>query len=133
MAFRFPSGYGKFQTKRSTGEWYSARANRIAWELTNGPIPAGMLVCHRCDNPPCCNPTHLFLGTPAENSADMARKGRAKTLRGTQQKDAKLSAASVLEIRASGKTQDELASQFGVSQSLISRIRSRHRWDHLVG
>lgn len=51
--------------------------HRVAWELANGPIPEGVIVCHHCDNPPCCEPTHLFLGTDADNVADMISKGRA--------------------------------------------------------
>jgi len=66
-----PQGYGclGFNNK-------SYQAHRLAWELTNGPIPEGFVVCHRCDNPPCINPAHLFLGTQRENIIDMYAKGR---------------------------------------------------------
>jgi predicted HTH domain antitoxin len=53
-----------------------ARAHKVAWILTNGPIPNGLMVCHKCDNPPCCNPNHLFLGTQTENMQDALAKGR---------------------------------------------------------
>jgi len=69
---RNTEGYGRIcigNQKRYT--------HRTAWELTNGPIPLGMFVCHRCDNPPCCNPEHLFLGTAIDNNRDMKEKGRA--------------------------------------------------------
>lgn len=65
-------GYGAFAIGRDRAN----RAHRIAWELTNGPVPVGLSALHRCDNPPCCNPAHLFLGTQADNIADMVAKGR---------------------------------------------------------
>lgn len=71
-------GYGT--VNRFKRQWV---AHRFAWEMMNGPIPEGMLVCHKCDNPPCCNPAHLFLGTNKENLMDCVAKGRHAETRKT--------------------------------------------------
>jgi hypothetical protein len=108
------------------------RAHRWAWEVVNGPIPDGLKVCHRCDNPPCVNPGHLFLGTPAENSRDMVLKGRSG--RGERNSQATLTPEIVLAIRAardSGAQYPRIAETFGVSKGTAHDIVNRRRWAHI--
>lgn len=105
-------------------------AHRHAYALAHGSIPAGMNVCHRCDNTRCCNPNHLFLGTHRENMADMAGKGRAAKISnpkptGDKSPCAKLLDAQIAEIRirrSSGETITSLAAAYGVHHSYISRL-----------
>lgn len=127
-------GYGQFTQRRvKPGLYY---AHRASWELHVGPIPAGMVVCHRCDQPFCVNPEHLFIGTQLDNLRDMHRKGRARGggLSGEAAPSAKLTAAEVEEIRAiwEGGTvsQGVLARWFGVDQTHVSRIVRRAAWRH---
>lgn len=74
IAAKYRKGYGHLNDLGRT-----KAAHRVAWELTNGAIPDGMFVCHHCDNPSCCNPAHLFLGSAKDNTLDMIRKGRHRT------------------------------------------------------
>lgn len=116
------NGYGVVDVARRK----QARAHRFAWELTNGPIPAGRMVLHECDNKLCVNPSHLFLGDATANMRDMARKGRHGR--------AKLTADTVRVIRArraSGESLAVLAGEFGVTQSCISCVARRLVWAHV--
>lgn len=126
-------GYGNIGVgSRVDGSRRVVSAHRVAWELTHGPIPDGLWVLHRCDNPSCVRPTHLFLGTPQDNVDDMLAKGRHRALAGEQHKSAKLTTSQVNEIRArysrekaNGK---ELAAEFGVSNVMIYRIVNQKSW-----
>lgn len=103
-------------------------AHRVAWQLTYGPIPKGVNVCHRCDNPPCCNPAHLFLGTQADNMQDCADKGRAMV---GAMKRAKLTPSVVAAIKSrlrAGETQQSIADDFGVTRAAIGVIAQGRRW-----
>ena len=112
--------------------WY---VHRMAYELYKGPIPPGVCVCHHCDNRKCVNPAHLWVGTKAENNADMFKKGRGRSfglVRGEDCPNAKLTWADVDEIRRIGKcgaaTQRTLAHQFGVSHSTIGNVLREKTW-----
>ena len=125
---RTREGYGQLRLHGGHG---MRRAHRVAWTLINGPIPPGMNVLHHCDNPPCCNVAHLFLGTSADNQRDCRAKGRGPIQRkGEANRLAKLTDADVAEIRALPRgwyTQRYLAARYGVDPSLISRIISGER------
>lgn len=114
------------------------KAHRVSWELHNGPIPEGLFVCHHCDNPPCVNPAHLFLGTSADNTHDMISKGRNRyiTRNGTDNSYAKLTDAQVISIRQrwtqGERNQRAIGQEYGVFHSTIGRIISGKTWKHLL-
>lgn len=102
-------------------------AHRASWVAHFGPIPVGMFVCHACDNPPCVNPSHLFLGSAADNSADMVAKGRAPRNAGDRSGMARVSDADVhvmRALRAEGLPLKVIAARFSISDSQTSRICS---------
>ena len=105
-------------------------AHRVSWILVHGEIPAGMCICHHCDNTRCVRPDHLFLGTQGDNIRDMYRKGRVVRLRGAEHKMAKLTEEQIYEIRAASKhgVLGRLARKFGVSPCTLSAIRTRRSW-----
>lgn len=99
-------------------------AHRFIYEQIHGPLPSDVVVRHTCDVRRCINPSHLIRGSHADNSNDCKVRGRLNTPRGESRSDAKLTDAQVLEIRnAQGISQAKLATQYGVNQSTISRIR----------
>lgn len=133
---RFPTGYGAFSYRGRT-----LKAHRASYAEFVGPIPPGHHVCHRCDNPVCINPDHLFVGTPADNMADKASKGRAK--RGERNNTTKLTEQQVLVIKQflrkhppikgqHGGPCTFLARWFGVTQVAISHIWLEKNWAWLA-
>jgi len=138
-ANRHPQGYGLF--------WAHPKdvcAHRFSFELANGPIPEGMEICHRCDNPPCVRPSHLFLGTHADNMADCAAKGRAakgerngrhtkpaSTVRGERSGRCKIDDRQLIELRklsSEGWSTRDLSARFGITTKHVCFIRARPEW-----
>lgn len=124
----FDNGYGVFRYK-----YQNLKAHRFSYQLYNGPIPLGMIVCHRCDNTYCVNPDHLFIGTHKENTADMISKGRKHYPKGELHGAARMSRADVLSIRemATSNTHKIIAEKFGLSRQYVSEIIARKKWKHI--
>ena len=150
QGYRMQQGkwYGMFQARKVA--LMPMLAHRVAWELTNGPIPPGMCVCHHCDNPACCRPSHLFLGTFRENNEDRTRKGRtaagdhngARTHpecvpQGEHNGQSKITAAVVRKIRSEYSpwvvSQRVLALKYGICQQQVSTILRGEHWKTVPG
>ena len=134
-------GYGMFWDGQK-----SKSAHRLVYELLVAPVDSLLCVCHKCDNRRCVNPDHLFVGTHAENSADMVAKNRqAKGLthwsfihpeikldaKGSKNSQAKITESQVLEIRESDKTVKELAAEYGMSYMGMYKVKTGVRWQHV--
>lgn len=122
---RHGKGYGHF--RKGTGV---LKAHRASYELFCGPIPDGLLVLHRCDNPTCVNPDHLFLGTNDDNMAD--RQAKTRQARGERAGRARLKEAAVRDIRSSPASTKELAQKYSVAPETIKGVRSGRTWRHIV-
>ena len=125
-----PKGYAQIRVGPS-GQKSNTYVHRLVWEECFGPIPEGMFVCHKCDNPPCVNPEHLFLGTAKDNVVDMDKKGRRANRKGELHPLAKLTEDQVKEIRDSTESGAALARRFGVHKATIYDIRHKRKWRHL--
>jgi len=125
---KWRNGYGvlKFHGRKNIG------AHRFSWWVHYGD-PGSLNVLHKCDNPSCIRPSHLFLGTYADNSQDMMRKGRKRggVQQGEKNHRSKLTVSDVQHIRQSEVKSNKLEKLFGVSQSCISSIRCRLTWKHI--
>ena len=123
-------GYGKIV--RAGGNGPEVRTHRLSWELEHGPVPEGLKVLHRCDNPSCVRPDHLFLGTTADNQQDMMRKGRST--RGSRSARAKLNedtVLSILDLLHDGIKQARVARMFGLDKCTINHIWRGRTWRHV--
>jgi hypothetical protein len=127
------------------GEHRTTKAHRMAWEIYNGPLPPGQCVLHRCDNPACCRPSHLFLGSRADNNADMCLKGRhrsgssktpadaCKYRRGERHHGSKLTVAIVTAIRSRVVEvwQAAVCREYELQAPLVHKIATRKLWKHV--
>lgn len=123
------SGHGAIRIARK-----KFQAHRVSYVAHIGQIPDGMFVCHSCDNPPCINPSHLFLGTAADNSADMARKGRANRPDGSANPAAKLTPDDVLDfirLREQGLYYHKIAEMYGVNAETVRRAVLGRSWKNI--
>jgi hypothetical protein len=127
------TGFGHGQI--GTGSGRTVYTHRLSYELAHGPIPDGLCVLHRCDNPPCCRPDHLFLGTRSDNMADKVAKGRQQ--RGERAGNAVLTEEKVMAILAAYATGEfpvlTLANEYGANEATMRAIVNGQTWTHVPG
>jgi hypothetical protein len=147
---RYAAGYGRLGIGDMSKDGRMVLAHRVAWELTRGAIPFGLYVCHRCDNRPCCNPDHLFLGTARDNAMDASIKGRIARItgarhgskthperiaRGERHGISKLTEADVRDVRsaiARGAPTRRIAASYSVCKNTVCNIASGRTWAHVL-
>lgn len=118
-------GYGIFSHE---GKTYRAAKTALAFD--GRPVPRGHYACHDCDNPPCVRPDHLYPGAPAQNAADMVRRGRVS--RGEKRRGAKITEADVVAIRSDPRPSSAVAPTYGITASNVQAIRRRQTWRHVA-
>jgi len=132
-----PDGRGQIQVK--SGDTRLTSATRVSWMLHYGPVPRELSVLHKCDNPPCVNPDHLFLGTAKDNIRDCILKGRFRHLvprRGESNNNAKLTIDRAIQVRhafAAGATVSALSRRFGIARSTVRSVVHGETWDGVGG
>lgn len=124
---KFANGYGRWPVSRHS----ATTAHRALWAALHGTINPDIEVCHRCDNRICCNPAHLFLGTPKDNALDKVSKGRQSRIFGDKNAATKLSVTDVIAIRTSPEAHRALGRRYKVSEGTIRFIRKRETWSHV--
>ncbi len=107
---------------RGYGTTQGRLVHRVAWELWKGPIPRGLKVCHDCDNPPCFNPDHLFIGTTRDNLLDAARKGRLLQ---------KLNPEKVVAIKSDTRLCHLIAKDYGISRRMVRYVQTGRYHSHI--
>ena len=122
---RLYNGYGTFSLTHTK----QVRAHRFAVEVSSGPIPPGECILHDCDNPPCCNPRHLWTGTDLDNIADRDAKGRQA--KGERISTSKLTPPQVREIRRDPREQRDIAADYQVCKSTVGNIKRGDNWGWL--
>jgi hypothetical protein len=128
------NGYGRISIYMGNNVTIPYLAHRKAWELTNGNIAQGMHLCHKCDNPSCVNPAHMFVGTHDDNMRDMRDKGRMNPghVFGEKHGCAKLTEDQIRSIRKSPEKPIKIAERFGISRRHASDIKSGKSWKHVA-